>query len=222
MKNSIFILLSVFLCGCSGEQIENYEIDSLEDDSLLSTKINNNLKSEKAPGQSGVYVVRYSLQGILAYTLVDFNSNLTLTTNYPGLPTYCGGDFPMDIVNVQDVISGNNSLRHLILAEGEVQAKVYLGSFDWNGDIQAFCDFLSNAPLIAEGTASILYHDNDIYATYDPLHTAAFGFRVQGKLETPEGKIKHLSAMSNFLWSIDDEDANSILDVLMNVSVKLN
>jgi len=118
--------------------------------------------------------------------------------------------------------------RHHQRAEGEVGVKVYQGTHVYDNNVSRdenvaeFCSILANAPLLAEGTATVIYHDNDFYGSYSPNQTGIFGISVQGQLTAPDGESKRLSAGVNFLWPEDAEDVNTILDVLINVTVRLN
>jgi len=228
MRQILFIMMfniitAVSFSSCSDESV-TMSNESISEANLVTSK-----GIENAPAESGVYVIRYQLEGFLSYTLIDFKTQRMLTVNYPDqLPSYCGGGVPMDIINVQEIIAGSNEYHHTVFAEGEVGVKVYQGTHVYDNNVSRdenvaeFCSILANAPLLAEGTATVIYHDNDFYGSYSPNQTGIFGTSVQGQLTAPDGESKRLSAGVNFLWPEDAEDVNTILDVLINVTVRLN
>jgi len=185
-----------------------------------------NLKTSKgianAPSESGLYVVRIPIEGGHAYTLVDSKTELVCTIGHPDIPWYCGGDYPIDIVDFQFIVAGNYEDHWIVQSQGEVlQARVYQGPFIWDNNIEEFCSFLDNATLLAEGTVSMTYRDNDWNWLFDPNYTNSFGFTAQGELLSPEGEVKHLRAGTNWLWNRDTGDFDTLVDLEQTTSIRL-
>jgi len=215
----IFFITLFIVPACEKEENLANENDPLnatgeEIAQLKSTGFDN------APSQSGAYVVRSEEEILFGFTLVDNKSNLVATLGYPtSIPSYCGGDAPLNVLTFQDILRANNGERIVEILKGQLEAKVYRGPLSTQ-DLSQWCPFFQNATLLAEGTVSVVSHTNE---ENDPNTNNQFvwGFQFHGKLLSPENKVEQFSAHVLFSWDKED-DFNTLLDLVQSVSVQLH
>jgi len=145
---------------------------------------------------------------------------LVATIGYPDLlPTFCGGDFPDDILTFQDIISASNGERIISLGQGDLKVHVFGGTLNDINDFSTWCPFLSSAPLLAEGYGKAVAPTNDLSIS-ETNNTANMILTINGELLSPSNEIKRFTA--RVLFSFDkEEEFNSLLDILVSVTIQL-
>jgi hypothetical protein len=119
----------------------------------------------------------------------------------------------------QDVIL-NNGGRWVDIGQGDLKVYVFRGTPDDINDFDTWCPFLSSATLLAEGYASATSAINDLWYT-DTNNVANSALAVNGELLSLTNEKKHFAA--RVLFSYDkEEEFNSLLDIVVSVTVQLN
>lgn len=202
MKNLIFILLffgiATLFIGCSDN---NPSAPALNQNNEI---VSNSLQ-KGAPSSSGV-VIRWEDSWVELW--VDYNAGLVLASGAEDVTSrICSGLSDMSIYYIKDIISPSNEEEMRIIEQ--VKGEVYVSVWDVAGLDQAntWCEFFTNATLVASGMGNLRYNDNDYYSyAYDSKNHNSFGEKINGQLTTPGGEQKILNFLFHAVWDGIDFD----------------
>jgi len=168
-----------------------------------------------APEQSGMFVVR--TEDYFAFGLIDSKTQLTTINGYD--ISFCNGEpFIPAIVSAQIIDIPNEDLRTIALLKDEVSTTVFEGAWDFESDI---CEFLNNATVLAQGETQLIWTDNDYFVS-DSNNVNAFGFRLGGRLLSPENEIQNLNAMIRFVYDKEGDLGFDLREYQLGISVQLH
>ncbi len=203
MKNLIFIFLffgrATIYIGCSDNNPSAPQLSQNND-------IVSNSLQKGAPSSSGI-VIRW--EDSWTEIWYDNNTGLVIAFGPEDVTSrICGGPSDMSIFYLKDIISPSNEEEMRIIEQ--VKGEVYVSVWDIAGLGQAttWCEFFSNATLVASGMGKFRYNDNDYYAflLYGSKNHNSIGEKVNGQLTAPDGAKKILNFVYEAGWDGNDFD----------------
>lgn len=120
------------------------------------------------------------------------------------------------MIPTQQVDLPNDPKRLQILQKGKLRVEVYDGLIN---DNEFICSFIQNTPLLAAGTARVVWTDNDliIYERDDPKNRNAFSFNAKGVLSDPNESPVRLRANYHLTWDGQDWPARKeVFNIRLN------
>ena len=152
-----------------------------------------------APEESGMYLTRGEQQAWI-YTISDVKTELTMVIGL-NVTTACNGGNPIfDYLSFQEVSNPNNMVVNLV--QGDIHVEVF-EYFPFPS-----CNFIYSNKRLAEGTANIIYTDNDLYAYENPGNNYnAFSLMITGQIEGEDGSMKNLQGGFHARWNPNDPDS---------------
>lgn len=200
--------------------------DPIQDDTLLIKEadlmeVNANGISN-APNQSGMYIIRF--ETFFGFVITNF-TDLTVICGYNALGLCDDNIDPEFSLIMNQIIFPSGQKPHAQrIAQGELITTVYDGflTFEEFMDDVAFCNFVTNTPVLATGYSSLNLTDNDVFGSPGiGENTNAFGIRIHGRLLSPENENRNLLARIQFLWDKEDE-FSELIEVQHNMSLEFH
>jgi hypothetical protein len=167
----VMLLMTLFVVGCNDQNAPTAVPQS-------TPVVASSLAKGGPPANSGPIVVRYE-DG--AYFFVEDTERqlVSVHTTFNGF--FCQPSTVFELVDFQHAFTPTGAVRSII--KGETFVRVY-GPANFDDVFSNFCDFIRNGPRLAEGTANLVYHDNN-YVVWPPPGPGAnaAGIESNGKLQ---------------------------------------
>jgi hypothetical protein len=148
------------------------------------------------PPTPGPLVLRVHEPDWFVFLFPDLQANLTASVGIvERFSAFCEpGPITIPPEDLQFLFSPTGRLA-LLLQARDMPVLIYAGAVA--GDIDDFCTHLATAPIIATGTAHIVFNHQDLRAE------ASNGYRAQGTVELTAGGQAHFSGVVKFVTTPD-------------------
>jgi hypothetical protein len=176
-------LATLLILGCSNDGVPE------------STAPSDNFTN--GPATPGPLVFRLHEPDWFVFLFPDLQAQLTASVGIvERFSAFCEpGPITIPSEDLQFLFSPTGRLA-LLLQGRDMPVIIYAGAIPGR-DIDAFCAQLSNAPIIATGTAHIVFNDHDLNTD------ASNGYRAQGEVQLVAGGQAHFNGVVKFVAARD-------------------